>query len=144
MGYVKDGAKGLGAGLIVTIVLLAVMALIGGIVWIYGVATSGIKGQGDAIKINNSAQNWTEKQGMFEDKYAGIVAYDKEITRYAVQLAEDPKDRMTKELHNGVTAACVMEVKEYNAESRKFLSQDWKSIDLPAQITESDPATDCK
>lgn len=140
MSITKDGAKGLG----LVFVFLIIVAVISGAIWAFGVLTSPIKGKGDAAKINYSAENWTQKQAMFQHSYNGIIAYDKDITRYKEMIATGDDDRMNKELLNGVTSACIQEVSKYNAESEVYLSQDWKSINLPASIDNTDPATDCK
>lgn len=137
---VKEGAK----VLVGSLVFLGIVAVIGAVIWGFGVLTAPIKGKGDAAKINYSAENWTQKQAMFQHSYNGIIGFDKEITRYKEAIASGDDDRMNKELLNGVTAACNAEVTKYNAESNVYLSQDWKSINLPSQIDNTDPLTDCK
>ena len=144
MGYVKETAKGISAGWILVLVLLLVGGVTSALMWGIGVATSGVKGQGDAIKINNSAENWTAKQAFFEDKFEAVKVADKKIALYASQVKADPKDRTAKDNLTGITSQCLNYVAEYNAESRKFLSKDWKSVDLPHQIDDLDPQTDCK
>lgn len=144
MGYKKEAAKGIGAGWLVLIVILILGGLISAGIWALGVATSGIKGQGDAVKTNNSAENWTAKQAFFEDKYEAIKAADQKIGLYAKAAAADPKDKTAATNLQGITSQCINYVAEYNAESRKFLSQDWKSVDLPTEIGNTISATDCK
>lgn len=143
MGYKTEAAKGIGAGWLVLIVILILGGLISGGIWALGVATSGIKGQGDAVKINNSAENWTAKQAFFETKYEATKTADMKIKLYADKLAADPTDRTAKDNLFGIQSQCLNYVAEYNAESRKFLSQDWKSADLPAELGIT-PSTDCK
>lgn len=143
MGYVKETAKGISAGWILVLVLLLVGGVTSALMWGIGVATSGVKGQGDAIKINNSAENWTKKQAFFEDKYQAVKVADQKIALFAQVVAKNPKDRTAQDNLTGITSQCMNYVAEYNAESRKFLSQDWKSVDLPIELGNL-PSTDCK
>lgn len=108
------------------------------------VALSGPKGVGDAIKTKNSAENWTKAQAGFEDRYQEIVSSDRKIAVHKSALAADPTDPTLKTNLTGVTSVCMSAVADYNADSRKFLKEDFKSADLPYQINDTDPATDCK
>jgi hypothetical protein len=144
MGYKTDAAKGIGAGWLIVIVVLVLGGLISAGIWALGVATSGVKGQGDAVKINNSAENWTAKQAFFEEKFEAVKAADKKIGLYTKSLAANPTDRTAQTNLDGITSQCINYTAEYNAESRKFLSQDWKSSDLPYQINDVNSSTDCK
>lgn len=144
MGYKKDVAKGIGGGTVVLIVILVIGALISGGVWLYGVATSGIKGQGDAVKINNSAENWTSKQAFFHEKYEAVKVADQKIGMYSKTAAANPSDRTAATNLEGMTSQCLNYVAEYNAESSKVLSRDWKDPELPTTINTSNPSTDCK
>lgn len=130
--------------------IAAVLAVVLGIVliswagWAISVATSGPKGQGDAIKTKNSAENWTAAQARFEKQYQSVIAADQKIAVHTSALAADPQDPTLRTNLTGITAACIAAVADYNAESRKFLSEDFKSTDLPYQISPTGPATDCK
>lgn len=131
------------------IVLLSLASFLGLVLiswagWAIGVAASGPKGQGDAIKTKNSSQNWTAAQARFEDQHQAIISADEKIAIHEAALAADPKNPTLQTNLTGVTTACISAVADYNAESRKFLSEDFKSADLPYQIDKSDPATDCK
>ena len=144
MGYKTDAAKGIGAGWLLVIILGVLALVTGAIFWGIGVATSGIKGRGDAVKINNSAENWTAKQAFFEEKYEAVKAADKKIGLFRQSVEANPTDKTAQTNLQGITSQCLNYTAEYNAESRKFLSQDWKSPDLPIKISETNPATDCK
>lgn len=145
MGYRKEAAKGLGEGTIWVIVIGVLLAVVGGIFWGIDVASSGVKGQGDATKTNNSAENWTAKQAFFEDKFEAIKAADQKIGLYTKSVEANPTDKTAATNLQGITSQCINYVAEYNAESRKFLSQDWKSVDLPLEISTNSPASyDCK
>lgn len=130
----------------ISIGLLAVLGIfiIGAVIWGVGVAVSGPKGQGDAIKAKNSSANWTAAQARFEDLYAGIQAADKKAENAASILAKSPQDRTYQQTYSGIVSGCTDLVAQYNAESRKFLAADFKSADLPYQIDQTDPAFDCK
>lgn len=126
--------------------LLAVLGIfvIGAVIWGVGVAVSGPKGQGDAIKTKNSSANWTAAQARFEDLYAGIQSADKKAENAAAVLAKSPQDKTYQQTYSGIVSGCTDLVAQYNAESRKFLAADFKAADLPYQIDQSDPAFDCK
>lgn len=111
-------------------------------VWGFRVATSDIKGKGDAIINKNNGVNRVIKQEMFEQMYAGIKADDDKI-----QTSLDAYRRnksYTNEVNlNGVIQHCQQAVQDYNAEARKYSSEDFRAVDLPAQISDFDAATDC-
>jgi hypothetical protein len=136
----KTGTK-IAAGVLAA--LLAI-TLITWAAWAISVAVSGPKGQGDAVKTKNSAENWTAAQAKFEELHQGIQSADKKTELAAERLAANPGDLTLQQQHAGVQSGCVSLVADYNAESRKFLSEDFKSIDLPHQIDTTDPAFDCK
>jgi hypothetical protein len=131
-------------------VVAAVLAAILGIALLawagfaVSVLLSGPKGQGDAIKTKNSAQNWTAAQARFEKQYQAVISADEKIAVAAETLASKPDDLTLQQTLAGIKSACISAVADYNAESRKFLSEDFKSADLPYQIDKSEPATDCK
>lgn len=108
------------------------------------VAISGPKGVGDAIKTKNSASNWTTAQAEFEERHQEILSLDKKIALHKEALKADPKDVVLQTNVTGVTSACMSAVADYNADSRKYLMEEFKSSDLPYQINESAPTTDCK
>ncbi|QDG87148.1 hypothetical protein [Pseudarthrobacter sp. NIBRBAC000502770] len=122
---------------VIAAVLAAILliALIWWAVWAISVATSGPKGQGDAVKINNSAQNWTEKQQKFEKLNAAVNTNKQLVTMHAARVATDPTDKTASQILAGVQSECIASVEAYNAESRKILSKDWKSPDLPYELT---------
>lgn len=131
------------------IVLLSLASFLGLVLiswagWAISVAVSGPKGQGDAIKTKNSSANWTAAQARFEDQHQAIISADEKIAIHKAALTADPKNPTLQTNLTGVTTACISHVAEYNAESRKFLAEDFKSADLPYQIDKTDPATDCK
>lgn len=144
MGYKKDAAKGIGAGWLALIVIIILGGLISGGIWAFGVATSGVKGQGDAISQKNSSANWVAAQARFEDLYAGIQAKDAQIGVLHADKVARPNDLTAQQTYTGVVSACLKSVSEYNADSRKFLASDFKSADLPTEINISNSNFDCK
>lgn len=111
-------------------------------VWGFKVATSDIKGQGDAIVQKNDSTNRINKQELFETLYAEIKSSDQKITILADAVKNDPSYTNKTNL-TGVQTYCVGVVQDYNAEARKYTAEDFRSTDLPASINPLDPATDC-
>jgi hypothetical protein len=127
-------------------ITLGVVALIAGIWWVsFGakIVSSEPIGQGEAIIQKNSAENWVKAQAKFEDLYAGIEAQDQMIEVLAESAERDSSIYNLRNL-DGARLTCLDMVGQYNADARKFLSSDFKSIDLPDQIDESQSSTDCK
>jgi len=124
------------------IILVLVLLVWGG--FALKVALSGPKGVGDAIIKKNSAENWTNAQAGFEDKYQAIRSADQKIAIHKAALAADPKNPTLQTNLTGVTTVCISAVADYNADSRKYLLEEFKAVDLPYQISTTDPATNCK
>lgn len=108
------------------------------------VAMSAPKGIGDSIIKKNSVENRIAAQARFEKLYQGVVSADQKIAVHRSALEADPKSSVLQTNLTGVTTICLGLIADYNAESRKFLSEDFKAIDLPYQIDQTDPTTDCK
>lgn len=126
------------------IVIVVVGLLISGAVWGLTVALSGPRGQGDAIIEKNSAENWVAAQKEFEDRYQEILASDRRIdTAFAAKTAS-PDDRTVEQNFYGTVSYCQTIVGEYNALARSFLSEDFRAADLPSEISNTNPSTDCK
>jgi hypothetical protein len=126
-----------------TAIILGIM-LIGWIIWGIGVAVSAPKGVGDAYKQKNSSANWTAAQARFENQYQAVISADRKIALAAEAKAAKPDDLTLRQTYSGIVSGCISAVADYNAESRKYLAADFKSADLPYQIDDTDPATDCK
>lgn len=138
---INRGARfGIGWWLILVAVALAVAAAIWGVT----VATSGVRGQGDAIVQKNSAANWVAAQARFEQDYQDILATDQKIVAAHTALQADPTDRTLQTNYSGLTSYCLSKAAGYNADARSYLSQDFRAADLPAQIDPNLSATDCK
>jgi hypothetical protein len=135
---------GMSRGLLALIALLVVGALIGGVVWVIGVATSGISGQGEAIIQKNSANNRIAAQQTFEDLIADIKASTLKLNQAAADKKANPGDATYATNYTGLVNHCLDTVGLYNADARKYTAAQFRASDLPAQIDMSDPATDCK
>lgn len=130
------------AGVWIGVVLL-VVALVSVGVWGFKVATSDVKGQGDAVVQKNSANNRIAAQERFEDLYADIKATDAKIAPARKAVKVNPTTVNQTNL-TGLINYCLDVVGDYNAEARKYTSADFRAIDLPAEISDLDSATDCK
>jgi len=129
-------------------VWLTILAIVGVFALVWGgfalsVLLSGPKGVGDAIKTKNSAKNWTEAQAGFEDSYQAILSADRKIAVHKEALAADPKNSILQTNLTGTKSFCISAVADYNADSNKYLKEEFKSARLPYEIDSSDPLTDC-
>lgn len=144
MSEFKEANRGIRWGIGWWLILIVIFALVGAALWGISVAVSGPKGVGDAVIKKNSSENWTAAQAKFEDMYADIVASDRKIDVAAATLATDPEDKTFQQTYAGIQTYCLSVVGDYNAEARKYLAEEFRSADLPAEIDNYDPTTDCK
>lgn len=143
---VRTSVKGLAAGWVVAIVAIVLVGLIGLGFYVLRVATSDVKGRGDAEIIKNEAGNRIRAQEGFEAKFEAIRTADKNLNITAEALLAKPGDlKLSTEL-NGQKMICNDLVAQYNAKARSFSQQDFRAADLPNQITDTTAtsATDCK
>ena len=130
-------------GIVWVLAVLAVVGAVGIGVWGFRVATSDVKGQGDAVIQKNDATNRIAAQERFEDLYAEIIAADQKIAP-ARQAYRNDKTQVNLANLTGLQNYCLDVVADYNAEARKYKSADFRAIDLPQEINLSNSATDCK
>lgn len=130
----RDVNRVLGLTVKVWLILLVLAALVGAGIWGITVATSGVKGQGDGIIKKNSSDNWIKQQAKFEELNAEYESTLFRIKQFKVASDAAPEDAIAKTNLQGQISHCSDVVAEYNAASRSFLSEDWKSIDLPASL----------
>jgi hypothetical protein len=112
--------------------------------WAFNVATSEIKGQGDAVIEKNSAENWTAAQAGFEQDYQDILSSDLKIMNAFEALQATPDDKTAQTNYTGLKSYCLSAVAKYNADARSYLSEDFRAADLPAEIDTRNSTTDCK
>jgi len=125
-------------------VVVVFFGVLGGAIWGVRVMTSDTAGKGNAVIQKNDANNRIAAQQRFEQLYQDIVASDRKIT--AAQQAVDaaPNDKTAQQNLTGTINYCISVVGDYNALTRSYTAEDFRAIDLPAQIDNSDPTTDCK
>lgn len=126
------------------LVVLGVIAVVSIGVWGFRVATSDVKGQGDAVIIKNDAVNRIAQQERFEQLYAEVKAADQKIVVMAAAVVADPNDKTAQQNLTGIQNYCISVIADYNALARKYSAEDFRSVDLPGQIDQSLPSTDCK
>jgi hypothetical protein len=126
-----------GMGVLWVVGILLVVAVIGIAVWAFSVGTSNVKGAGDAIKQNNSAVNRVQKQEMFQQIAADYDGYLTNIEG-AKAAVKDAVGTTQKQLRQteliGLRQVCVSAAEQFNAESQKYSSRDWKSAGLPPSL----------
>lgn len=121
-----------------TIIAIIFFGLIGWGIWAITVGTSGVRGQGDGIIQKNSSENWIKQQAKFEELYAEYESTQVRIEAFKVTADANPNDAIAQTNYNGQISHCTNLVSEYNAATRSFLSEDWKSIDLPPSLDADD------
>lgn len=134
---------GLSAGAWIVIGILFIGLISVGI-WGFKVATSDVKGTGDATRQINSGKNRIAAQESFEALYAQIKAYDRNLDQAARDKAEHPKDDFYATNYSGLVKTCNDAVAQYNADARKVSRAKWLTDDLPYEIDNDDTTTDCK
>lgn len=130
--YSQRKLFGIGLGWVLAVLAVVLVLSLGG--WALSVAFSPVKGAGEAFKQKQSAVNRIQKQEMFEQLTADIDGYVAKIAvaRAAVASAANEVDRGLRQTELvGVTQTCIDAVQQYNAESRKYTSRDFKSAGLP-------------
>lgn len=129
------------AGLWSLVAFLAVAAVGVGI-WGFGVATSDVKGRGDAVRTVNRGDNRLAQQAYFEQTYADIAAADRKLDQLAADKAAKVDGADAR--YSGGVSYCLQLVADYDAAARKQVAERFRDVNLPARIDRSDPAFDCK
>lgn len=141
---VRTTILGLTAGWFVAVAVVVLVGVIGIGLYALRVSTSDIKGRGDAEIVKNEVRNRIRAQEGFESKFAAIVAADKNLNITAEALVVKPGDlKLSTEL-NGQKMICNDLVAQYDAAARKFSDAEFRAADLPQQIEDANPSTDCK
>jgi Tfp pilus assembly protein PilV len=146
------------------VVILAVLSALGGLgALAWNAFISDTKGSLETTARENSTDNRIAAQAFFEDTYAGIQRFDTQLSDAAKALedwkaanpvpsGESPVDvELYKQELNGrqttmmgIQQQCRNAVAAYNAEARKTIRDKWRSADLPYQIDNLSPTTDCE
>lgn len=122
--------------------ILSVLAMIA-VVWVAQVLSAGPKGAGDAYKTNQSGTNRIAKQEMFQQLYEDIQVADINVTTLHTLKVADPS-YVNNTNYTAAVMQCTQLVHNYNAEAKKYTSQDWRDNSLPSAIDQTDPKFDCK
>jgi hypothetical protein len=119
--------------------------------WYFGVATSNIKGQGEAQKIKNSALNRTQAQAQFHADFESVHRFDLQLTDAQVQIDQfkkdhpdvgngTPYDPLAEQLNNlettytGIQQQCRRVVAQYDANAETYTLRDFRDADLPSRV----------
>lgn len=125
---------------IICIVLFAGAVSAG--IWYFNVATSDVKGKGDAVRTVNAGVNQLAQQAYFQQTYADIQAADRKLDQLAADKAAKVEGADIR--YSGAVSYCQGLIGDYNAAARKEIASKFRDIDLPDQIAATDPKTDCK
>lgn len=123
---------------------LAAVAVVGIGIWAFKVVTSDIKGEGDAKRQINSADNRINSQEHFHSLMADILRSDKNLDQAYIDKKEHPGDTFHETNYSGLLKHCNEVVAQYNADAQKISKNKWIDPNLPQQIDSTDPTTDCK
>lgn len=138
------GRYGVSRAIAVIVIFVVVAVVLTGIGWGIKVATSDVKGAGDATVKINSGENRIAAQEAFEELYAKIQSYDKNLDQAAADKAEHPGDDFFATNYSGLVKTCNDAVQQYNADARKVSRAKWLTDDLPYEIDQTDTRFDCK
>ncbi len=127
-----------------TIVGVLFFGALGAGIWMFKVATSEVKGEGDKTRIVNDGKNQIAAQEAFEALFQQIQAYDRNLDQAAADKAEHPGDAFFATNYSGLVKQCNDAVGQYNADANKVSRAKWMSEDLPFQIDQTNPLFDCK
>lgn len=122
--------------------IVAILVIIGAL-WATGVLFAGPKGAGDAYKTNQSGTNRIAKQEWFEQTYADIQVADLSVNTMYTMKIEDPS-YVNRTNYTAAVQHCNTLVGNYDAEARKYSSEQWRDNALPETIDRTDPKFDCK
>jgi hypothetical protein len=109
--------------------------------WAFGVFSSGVRGQGDVIKQNNSGDNRIQAQSTFNKLWGDIQGYHDNIQAAAAAVKTNPADDYQHSVLTAEQQTCRSAVQEYNADTLNTTMRDWRPAQDPAQI---DPAQECE
>ncbi len=128
--------------------IIAIILFIGAItigIWFFNVATSDIRGAGDAEQTKNSSTNRIAQQEAFQELYNEILSADKRVDLAKQNLDSgngDPRTLQTE--YSGAQQYCLDVTSDYNAKANSFRAEDFRDTELPARIDATNPTTDCK
>lgn len=130
----------------IILAVLAVTVVIGLITWGVRIVTAGTseaRGQLDKTITINAGDNQIKSQELFEDLYAKIKEYDRNLDVAAAAVKRDPSP-FNQTNYEGLKMQCNSAIEEYNAAANKISKGKWMDPRLPYQIDVLDPISDCK
>lgn len=137
----------------------AIVVLIVAATWGLGVVLSGPLGRGEQIRRANSPENRTSAQAQFQQHHQSILSLDERIgaaksalVAHELQTAQSGgSDYFTSQAqaqlqsnYDGLRARCLEIIGKYNADARSVTFERFRDADLPAEIDDSNPETDCR
>lgn len=141
----RTTAKWAVRGWVIVVLVIALASVLAAALWGLRVATSDVKGQGDAEIAKNDARNRIRAQEGFEKLFAAIQAADRNLTTTAAALRAKPNGDLKLETELlGQKHQCAGLVAEYDAKARSFTQEDFRAADLPPKIDASDSTTNCE
>lgn len=123
------------------VVLVAVLAGGG---YALKVALAPVKGAADVHVEVNSAANRIAGQELSQASYNNILGYDRNLDQALRDKVEHPGDDYFAINYSGAVKTCQSAVAQYNADAAKIRTAPWWSPELPYQIDNSNPLTDCQ
>lgn len=135
----RKAGLSIGAWIIISILFFGAMGVA---VWYFQVATSDVKGAGDAQKQVNSSANRLQAQDKYNKLYTGIQAADRNINTLAETYRLSPTERNLINL-TGAQNVCSSNVGDYNQMATNATTKQWIPVELPT-VVGNDSATDCK
>lgn len=126
------------------VVVIVVVGVIGGVVWGIRVATSDVRGRGDAVAKVNAADNRLFAQGNFHDLYNEVIAADQKLDQAAADVATHPGDSWWQSNYTGLLNHCIDTRNQYNADANKISQAKFRDEQLPYQLDPDDPRLNCK
>jgi len=151
-GMEQRPARTLATIVVGVIVFVGVILLV---LWGVGVIFSPVKGAGDSYSRKNSADNFISAQAQFQDDFAQLGQFKANIKAKADEITTwekahpnagqsggyDQAAEHDAQLHSdlsGLTQQCNALVSDYNAAASKYLSEDFRTADLPFALDRAD------
>lgn len=137
----RESRRGGVRAIIWIVAVMLVVALISIATWWFRVATSDVKGRGDATVAKNSAANRIKAQ----EAYVSAMNEVKRADRNLDTLAAAAKDSAAaKTRYVGAISYCQSAVADYDKLYDSYRSADFLPAGYPVKVDSLDPATDCK
>lgn len=150
----NPGRTGLQVYIGVIVVVLLTVWIIAAVTLGLRTATAGIVGKAETHIQNQSSNNRVIQQAGFEQTYADVVKYKQQIKDANKAVEDWDKANAGKQdtvigtlatqrqylvsVATGLKQQCQTAVANYNADTHKTLSKDWKRSDLPYELVDTE------